>query len=192
MWGVSVLMQIGWLVDGCILGFLILQTFLGWRRGLLWQVAGVTSVGFGVVLGWALAPNIGSHLMENITSDPFHAKLTAFLFVLGLVGFTLRLAAAWAEVHAEKGLPKEERERRRADDRILGGIFGALKGSVLALVFVAAGVALFPKSDIWQQSKLATPLAIAGSRLLPEGAVQEVTRWAGQSAAEMRQGLNIQ
>ena len=184
-------MRSGMVVDGVIVAFLILQTFLGWRRGLLWQAAGVASIGFGVVLGWALAPMLCEFFMVHITSEPFHAKLTAFLLIVGTVGFILRIAAAWAEVHTEKGLPREEKELRRADDRVLGGIFGALKGSVITLVIVAAGVSLYPRSGLWQESKLARPMAVAGSRLLPEGAVSEVKRWAGESVAEMRQGLNI-
>jgi len=181
----------GWLVDGLIIGFLFLQTFLGWRRGLLWQAAGVASIGFGVVLGLMLAPALGGYLLDHVTSEPFRAKLIAFLFILGLVGFTLRLAAAWAEVHTEKGLPRQERDLRRADDRILGGIFGALKGSVLALIIIAACVSFYPRSAVWQESSLAGPLAVAGSRLLPEGAVREVRRWAADSAADVRKGLDI-
>ena len=178
-------------MDAAIIGFLLLQTFLGWRRGLLWQAAGVASIAFGLLLGWLLAPIIGERLRESVTSNPFHAKLVAFVFVVGVVGFSLRVVAAWAEVRTEQGLPKKERELRRADDRILGGIFGALKGSVLALVIIAASVAFCPGNRIWQHSKLSGPLAVAGSRLLPEGAVSEVRRWGAESAQDARRGLEI-
>jgi uncharacterized membrane protein required for colicin V production len=181
----------GWTVDAVIVGFLLLQTFLGWRRGLLWQAAGVASIGFGVALGQVLAPSIGALMLDHVTSSPFKAKLIAYLLVLGLVGFLLRLAAAWAEVQAERGLPKNERNLRRADDRILGGIFGALKGSILALVLVTVGVTFFPKSRVWNDSTLAEPLAVAGSRLLPEGAVGEVKQWVSRSTSEVSQGLDI-
>ncbi|HYF51199.1 MAG TPA: CvpA family protein [Planctomycetota bacterium] len=182
----------GMLLDAAIVGFLLLQTFLGWRRGLLWQAAGVASIGFGVVLGLALAPSIGARLLDHVTSDPFKAKLIAFLFILGMTGFLLRMAAALAEVQSERGLPPEEKKLRRADDRILGGIFGALKGSVLTLVIIAAAVTFYPANPIWHDSTLARPLAIAGSRLLPEGAVKEVKRWATRSAGDVSKGLDIQ
>ena len=184
-------MSSGLFVDLVIVGFLILQTFLGWRRGLLWQVAGVASIGFGVAIGMSLAPTIGARLVENVTSDLFRAKLIGFLFVVGLVGFSMRMVAAWAEVRTETGLPKDERDKRRAHDRILGGIFGALKGSVLALIIVAAGVSIYPKCPLWNDSTLARPFAIAGSRLLPEGAVQEVSQWATKSAVSLKRGLEI-
>ena len=181
----------GWLVDGSIVAFLLLQTFLGWRRGLLWQAAGVASIGFGVALGLALAPAIGARLTEHVTSDLFRARMIGFLFVVALVGFSLRMLAAWAEVRTESGLKREERETRRGQDRILGGIFGALKGSVLALIIVAASVAIYPDSGLWQRSSLARPLAVAGSRLLPEGAVEEVSQWASKSALTLKKGLDI-
>ncbi len=181
----------GWSIDLVIVGFLILQTFLGWRRGLLWQVAGVASIGFGIAIGMTLAPAIGARLVENVTSDLFRANLIGFLFVVGLVGFSLRMLAAWAEVRTETGLPKDERDKRRAHDRILGGIFGALKGSVLALIIVAASVSIYPKCNLWTDSRLAGPLAVAGSRLLPDGAVQEVSQWASKSAVSLKRGLEI-
>ena len=182
---------IGSLVDLSIVLFLILQTFLGWRRGLLWQAAGVASIGFGVAAGLFLAPALGEQLNQSITSNPFHARLTAFLFVVAFVGFALRMAAACAEVQAEKGLKKDERDRRRAEDRILGGIFGAVKGSVLALLIVAASVACFPGSAVWHGSSLVRPLAVAGSRLLPEGAFHDASDWAKGSAVTLRKGLDI-
>jgi uncharacterized membrane protein required for colicin V production len=187
----SPMRDIGWLIDGSIVFFLFLQTFIGYRRGLLWQAAGVASVGFGIALGCLFAPKLSDYFLDYVTSNTFHAKLVAYLAILGLVGFVMRMVAAVAEVRAENGLPREERERRRTDDRILGGIFGAVKGSVLALVIVAVSTALFPASSIWKHSTLANPMAVAGSRLLPEGAVKEVKCWAAQSASNFKQGLDI-
>lgn len=181
----------GLCVDCVLIAFLILHTFLGWRRGLLWQAAGVASLGLGVALGLALAPSIGVYVLRSVTSDPFRAKLVAFLFVFGLVGFALRMSTAWIEVHSEKNLLKEERDRRRAKDRILGGAFGAIKGLLVAAIAVAACVSFFPKSDLWTRSHLAGSLATAGSRLLPEGAVNEVRNWARQHVTSISQNLEI-
>jgi len=184
-------MTAGALVDGFIVLFLILQTYLGWRRGLLWQVAGVASIIFGLLLGWALAPILGGVVNQHIASNEFHARLVAFIFVQAMVGFSLRMAAAWAEVRSEQGLAQKEKEQRRAEDRILGGIFGALKGCVVTLVIVGAAGSCFPRSPLWPNSQLAAPLARAGARLLPDGAVKEVAQWASRSAADMRKELDI-
>jgi uncharacterized membrane protein required for colicin V production len=184
-------MNAGGVVDALIVLFLILQTYLGWRRGLLWQVAGVASVIFGVILGWALAPCLSGAFHEHITSNAFHARLAAFIFVQAAVGFALRMAASWAEVRSEMGLEKPERDKRRAEDRILGGIFGALKGCVVTLVIVGAAGSCFPSNALWPKSTLAAPLAQAGARLLPEGAVKEVAQWASRSAADVGRNLDI-
>jgi len=176
-------MNLGLGVDGGILLFLVLHCFLGWRRGLMWQAAGVASLGFGVGLGLVLSPSIGVYALQRLTSNPFHARLIGFLLVFGLVGFTLRIVASSIEVHSESGLPKPEKERRRAKDRILGGIFGALKGLVIAAILVAASVAFFPRNEFWKQSHLAPPMATAGARLLPRGAVKELHDWAKQKVA---------
>jgi len=180
----------GCFIDVAIVAFLLLQTFLGWRRGLLWQAAGVASVVFGVLLGWALAPALSLPVNRHIAANPAHARLVAFLFVLAAVGFVLRIVAACAEVRSEQGLEKQERELRRAKDRILGGIFGALKGSFLALILIAAAAACFPQSGIWPSSALAAPLARAGSRLLPEGTMQDMAHWADRSVADIRKQLD--
>lgn len=185
-------MSSGTLFDLSVLGFLMLQTFLGWRRGFLWQVAGVASITFGVILGLFLAPHLSGWVNTYITSNLFHAKLMSFFFVLGLTGFLLRMAASIAEVYSERNLPKKEKDLRRADDRILGGIFGALKGSVMALMIVAAAYTFFPQWAIWRDSSLAEPMAVAGSRLLPTGAVREAARWSEHSAKDLRVGLDIQ
>lgn len=183
--------KFGLALDGAVVAFLILHVFLGWRRGLLWQAAGVCSLGLGVALGLALAPNIGVYAMQRVTSDPFRAKLVGFLFVFGLTGFTFRMAAAAVEVYSEKGLPKEEKEKRRAKDRILGGAFGAVKGFVTAAIVVAACVAFYPESPLWTRSHLTGALATAGSRLLPDGAVKEVRNWAKQHVTSISNNLEI-
>jgi membrane protein required for colicin V production len=178
------------LPDALIAAFLILQTFLGWRRGLLWQMAGFASTTLGVLLGWVLAPSLGPFVNKHISSNNLHARLVAFLFVLGTVGLVTRLLAAWAQVHAERGLGKKDRELRRAEDRILGGIFGALKGCVLALIMVAATASYFPKSGVWTHSMLAGPFARAGAWLLPEGATKDMAQWANRSVADIRDELD--
>lgn len=185
-------MSSGLLFDLSVAGFLMLQTFLGWRRGFLWQVAGVASIIFGGVLGYFAAPFLAAPMHAHITSNLFHAKLLSFLFVMGLTGFLLRMAASVAEVLSERNLPKKEKEFRRADDRILGGIFGALKGSVVALILVAAANTFCPQWSIWKESTLAEPMAVAGSRLLPTSAVKEAARWSKHSAKDLSAGLDIQ
>jgi len=188
--GVHVLM--GTLTDFCLAAFLLFQTWLGWRSGLLRQATGLAALGFGVVLGVTLAPSLGGRILGWLTVDPFHARVLAFLFVFGLVCLTLQLLASWAEIQADAGIEKKDREQRRSQDRILGGIFGSLKALVVSLVLVAAGVNLYPKNEAWQGSRLAPPFAEAGARLLPEGAAEGVQAWILASAGQLSQKLGFQ
>ena len=181
----------GLFVDVLLIGFLVYQTYLGWRSGFLWQVAGLASVGFGVIVGAVLAPSLGSRLLGVVTSNPFHAKLTAFLLAGGLVCIALRMAAVYAEARSEEGVSKKEREARRREDRILGCIFGALKGSVLTLVLLAGLAGFAPENSLWRESQLAPPLANAGMRLLPSGIARSMQVWLDESKVAVCEGLHI-
>ncbi|MCW8130317.1 MAG: CvpA family protein [Planctomycetota bacterium] len=184
--------MLGHLTDFLLLAFLLLQTWMGCRRGLLWQAAGLAALGFGMALGMTLAPALGARLIGVVTENAFHAQLIAFLFVACALGLILRLLAVWAEVKSEDGLPSKEKERRRGQDRILGGIFGALKGFVIAAVAMAACVTLWPGTPAFAEARLVPPLAQAGARLLPEGAVEDVRAWVDASGGELAKGLQIQ
>jgi len=184
-------MALGLLIDVLLIAFLVYQTYLGWRSGLLWQVAGLASVGFGVIVGAALAPSLGSRLLGVVTSHPFHAKLTAFLLAAGLVCIAFRMVAVYAESRSEEGVSKKEREVRRREDRILGCIFGAIKGSVLTLVALAGLAGFAPENALWNESQLAPPLAKAGMRLLPGGIARSMQAWLDESKATVCDGLRI-
>jgi hypothetical protein len=130
-------------------------------------------------------------LLGVVTSNPFHAKLTAFLLAGGLVCIAFRMAAVYAEARSEEGVSKKERDVRRREDRILGCIFGALKGSVLTLVFLAGLAGFAPDNTMWHESNLAPPLANAGMRLLPSGIARSMQAWLDESKVAVCDGLQI-
>ncbi len=181
----------GLLIDVLLIVFLVYQTYLGWRSGFLWQVAGLASAGFGVIVGAATAPSLGSRLLGTVTSNPFHAKLAAFLLAAGLVCIAFRMAAVYADARSDEGVSKKEREVRRRDDRVLGCIFGAIKGSVLTLVILAGLAGFAPGNALWNESRLAPPMANAGMRLLPGGIAQSMQAWLDESKVAVCDGLNI-
>lgn len=181
----------GLLIDVLLIAFLVYQTYLGWRSGFLWQVAGLASAGFGVIVGAATAPSLGSRLLGTVTSNPFHAKLAAFLLAAGLVCIAFRMAAVYADARSDEGVSKKEREVRRRDDRVLGCIFGAIKGSVLTLVILAGLAGFVPGNAMWNESRLAPSMANAGMRLLPSGIAQSLQAWLDESKVAVCDGLHI-
>ncbi len=179
------------LIDLLLLLFLLSQVWFGWRSGLLRQVTAIASLCLGLFLGAMLAPLLGRYLLDTITRDPFRARMTAFLFVAGVVGLGFRLLATWVEIRSEAGLPKEERSRRRGNDRVLGGIFGSVKGCVVALILAAAAVGFWPQSSLFKSSQLMPAFALGGARILPEGAVEVMRVWMATSTQEVQRSLQI-
>jgi len=119
-WSGGIRVSLGILIDIGLVGFLVFHTWRGCRLGFLWQVTALAALGFGIGLGMVLAPSMGSRMLNVITPNPFHAQLTAFLFVFGLVALLFRILATWAEGVTEQGANKKEKEQSRGNDRILG------------------------------------------------------------------------
>jgi uncharacterized membrane protein required for colicin V production len=101
------------------------------------------------------------------------------------------LVCAWAEAKSEEGLNEKEKEERRSQDRVLGGVFGALKGSVMALLITAASASIWPQWDCWREAHLAPHLARSGARLLPSGAENHLRSWLNSSAKNLQENLDI-
>jgi hypothetical protein len=53
-------------------------------------------------------------------------------------------------------------------------------------------VTFFPNSPLWRRSNLAGTMAEAGSRLLPDGAVKEVSAWARTQITTLQQNVEAQ
>jgi membrane protein required for colicin V production len=128
-------MTLNW-VD-IILGLIIISfTGLGIYRGILREALSLAGLAIGVFAGFKLYEVVGWHLEGFLGAGPGVANLIAFLGIFGIIlgvfaylGYLLKKAAekvfvAWL-------------------DRTLGGIFGAIKGTLISSV-VALVLALFP------------------------------------------------
>jgi membrane protein required for colicin V production len=164
------LAAIGW-VDWVLFAVLLLSMLVGLCRGLVFELlalAGWLAAWFGAQ--WS-APVIAPHLPVGTPGGPLEQGVA---FTLGFVGLLLAWALASRLVrlliHATPlALP----------DRLLGGLFGALRG-VIALLALATVVALTPaaQSQHWRASQGARWLGHMLSvlePLLPEPAAQ----WLG-------------
>jgi len=136
-------MDINW-VD-IILGVIILSfTGLGIYRGILREALSLAGLVIGVFAGFKLYEVIGFHLEGFLGAGPGAANLIAFLGIFSLIlgifaylGYLLKKAAekvfvAWL-------------------DRTLGGIFGAVKGTLISSV-VALVLALFPFTSALEEA----------------------------------------
>ncbi|MCP4230099.1 MAG: CvpA family protein [bacterium] len=128
-------MTLNW-VD-IILGLIIVSfAGLGIYRGILREALSLAGLAIGVFAGFKLYEVVGWHLEGFLKAGPGVANLIAFLgifaVILGIFAYLGHLLKKAAEKVFVAWL-----------DRTLGGIFGAVKGTLISSV-VALVLALFP------------------------------------------------
>lgn len=151
-------------LDWFCLGVLLLSLLVGMWRGLVYEVLSLLNWVVAFVLAQWLAPDVGARLPMGNASEAvryvaaFVVVLVAALFALGLVVTLVK------KLIAAVGL--------RPVDRVLGGVFGALRGVVLLLALTAV-VGMLPVKTwpAWRDATSAQWLMItlrALSPLLPD------------------------
>ena len=160
-----------------MLGFSVLDWLV--LLVIVLNVVGAIAQGFfyelfsfaGVVVGYLIAaweyPRVAAFYTHYVNSA-WVADIAGFLtifFVVSLLGGAVGKIAQWA-IH-EVGL--------RSLDRLLGGLFGLLKGVVMCTVVVMALAAFSPTSPWIQESRIAPFMLVTGRALI----------WA--APAELRQ-----
>lgn len=132
-------------LDWTLLAVLLASCALGLWRGLVYEVLSLLNWLAAFVLAQWFAAELALHLpMGNATQPVRHAAAFVVIFVATL--FALGLVAALVKkLIAAVGL--------RPVDRILGGLFGALRGAVLLLA-VTAVVGMLPVKNwsVWRES----------------------------------------
>ena len=156
-------------VDLALGAVLLISVISGLIRGLVFELMSLAGwIVAYVVAGWA-APQWASQIPVGVPGGALnHAAALLASFVVALLAWSLLARLARAVVSATPlTLP----------DRVLGGVFGLVRGVVLLLV-VATLVALTPaaQSSAWQDSQGAHWLMVSvqGIKpLLPEA----LARW---------------
>ncbi len=147
-------------VDLLLLGLLLLSAFVGLWRGLLFEVmslAGWLVAYFGAV--W-VSPEVAPHLPVGAPgsalklSASFLLTFVAVLIVWSLLSRLLRMLLRATPLSVV--------------DRLLGGLFGVLRGLLLVFVlYTAVGWTPWVRSQAWAQSQARPWLAAARTVLAP-------------------------
>ena len=151
-------------VDWILLGVLLASALLGMWRGLVYEVLSLLSWVVAFVLAQWWAAELGAALPMGNASQPLRHVAGFLLLFVGTLFVLGMLVALVKKLISAVGL--------RPVDRILGGLFGLLRGLVLLLA-VAAVVGMLPlkTSPVWRESGGAQML-MAGLKavqpLLPE------------------------
>lgn len=151
--------SIGW-VDWALLAVLLASVIVGLVRGFVFELLSL----LGWVAAWFaaqwFAPLVAGWLPVGTPGSALNLGAAfALTFLLALVAWTLAAKLIRLVLHATPlSLP----------DRLLGALFGVLRGGVLLLALaVVVGLTPAARSAAWQQSQGAAALASALRALMP-------------------------
>jgi membrane protein required for colicin V production len=155
--------------DFAFVGVLAISILWGVWRGLVHEML---SLG-GWILAFLAANLFAGPLSESITAT-MQPELRVLLAWLGIFVVVLLIASLFGMLLRRfiktVGLA--------STDRVLGGVFGLVRGLLIALVFVLlAGLTRFPFHPAWRDSFFAPPLANTVVQLkpwLPAGLAQRL------------------
>ncbi len=137
-------------LDLVALAIVLLFFLLGLKRGLVREVISLVAWLAAFLLAGHLAQWLGPHLpgmTEGGLRDAVAMGLAFMVILLMSMGVSIALHGLLNAV----GLSFE--------DRMLGGVFGLLRGGVvLVLVVLISGLTALPQTEIWKHSLLRAPL----------------------------------
>lgn len=139
------------LFDYCVLAVIAISLLLGISRGVVSELLALAAWVVAFLAARLWAQPVGDHLLAELT-DPVWRPLAGFVavFLAVLVSFAL-LRRLMALLLKAAGL--------RPLDRILGALFGILRGAAILLVLVVlAGLTPLPQQPWWRQAIFAPPL----------------------------------
>ncbi len=146
-------------LDLIVLGIVGLSTFLGLMRGLTREALSLAAWVLAFLLAKEIAPRIAPLLPGMDTPSLRHAAALVVVFVAVLILASLAGALLSGLINMA-GLA--------AYDRILGVMFGALRGALAVVgLTLLAGLTALPKTKAWHDAWLRPPLEAAAAKLQP-------------------------
>lgn len=173
------------LLDLIVIGVVLLSAILAFIRGSTREVFSLVGWIGAAAAAWFLLPYTEPYARQ-IVDDALAARIIASVAVFIVVLFAIAFI----------GSPIAGRVRGShfsSTDRLLGGVYGAVRGAVLVVLGYVVLISFFPKdSQIpWMRDAASKPLLERGLRiaegLLPEGVIQT----GRDAAADLRTGAEI-
>lgn len=143
-------------LDWVILGFILLQTLLGLKRGLSRELAGLFSLAAAVWVGWYYYEPLSAFILQKMEVSSQGAQVIALvgIVLLALVGLQiLRLVLRHLMEFTFKG----------NIERVGGALAGLIKG-VLVSAVVLLVLGLYPNDEL---HKVVAEDMVIGNRVLP-------------------------
>lgn len=147
-------------LDIALLAIALVSVVAGIAKGLVREVFALVGVLVGILIGLLVAPAFGGWLQRWIQHDTaaygvaFVLIFVLVLVVAGLISHLLTRVIRFANLGFV--------------NRLLGGVFGLLRGGLIGLV-VVLGLSLFldPQAPLLHESNLLPRLTWGGKLLLP-------------------------
>lgn len=140
------------LVDIIILAIVAVSALIGVFRGLIKEALSLASWFLAILAGTLFSAQLAD-LMTNLINNASLRRIAAFAILFIAVIFTgtivSNLVSKLTEAVGLKGA-----------DRILGGLFGILRGMIIVLVIVFIGTQ-FDISQVWFENSVLVPHAVA-------------------------------
>ncbi|WP_089725280.1 CvpA family protein [Candidatus Thiosymbion oneisti] len=173
-------------VDYTIIGVIALSALIGFVRGfvrevlsfVIWFVALFVAWTFhkelaGVLARWIASASLQEELTEElarwITSPNFQIIVAFLILVLGVLVLGAILGYLLSVLLKKKGFT--------GIDRVLGSLFGAARGVILAAMLVFLGsLTSWPEDAWWRQSSLIGHFQVLAERILEQIPVQVTDR----------------
>jgi membrane protein required for colicin V production len=134
-------------IDYLILGIVLLSLFVGYFRGFLGEAISLISWLGGLWLAWHYAHLIEPHLGGLIAKPPLSTWAARALMLLAVLVIGWIISGIVAYFANQSGISLML-------DRLLGMLFGAIRGMVLVAVFVMlAKQVQLDRTSWWQDSR---------------------------------------
>lgn len=156
--------------DYVVIGIVGLSLIFGLWRGVVGEVLALMAWVFGLFAAVEFGAQVGQSVFTGIADPSLRALVGCVTVFMGvLVAMSLVRMAAKSMIKA-LGLS--------VSDRLLGMLFGLVRGGLMTMVLVAlGGMTAAPKQSWWKEASLAQPLetaVIVAKQWLPDDLAKRI------------------
>ena len=146
--------------DLAVLLLVAASAAIGAWRGLIGEVLALLAWAIAIVAAWLFGPGIGESLFSGIKEPALRTLAGCGSMVVAVLVAMMALKFLIRKALQALGLS--------LTDRVLGAVFGVVRGMAIVLVLVAAaGLTGIPKQAWWKEASLAPPLETVVLALRP-------------------------
>jgi membrane protein required for colicin V production len=159
------------LFDYVVIAVIALSVLLSVMRGLVREVLALAAWVLAFIAASFFSADVAALLPASIRAEELRLLIGfAGIFLVALLVLSLLTAIA-SRLVISGGLG--------AEDRVLGGIFGLVRGLVVIMILVlAAGLTPLPRHAAWREAVLSKPVTTLAKIIktwLPEGLSRRIT-----------------